>query len=70
MRAGKSSDSCTKNSSPLKKRAEGEEEVQTTADLEALAKADPEALAGADRLFKRADPKPWNKNLCGLQIGN
>ncbi|KAF9952773.1 hypothetical protein BGZ72_005926 [Mortierella alpina] len=69
MRAGKSSDSCTKNSSPLKKRADGEEE-QNLADPETLAKVDPEALAGADRLFKRADPKPWNKNLCGLPLGN
>ncbi|KAG0213343.1 hypothetical protein BGX28_004681 [Mortierella sp. GBA30] len=55
LRAGKSSDSCTKISFSLKKRADGGDEN--------LAEA--KDVTGMGNLFKRADAKPWNQKLCG-----
>ncbi|KAF9538853.1 hypothetical protein BGW38_009969, partial [Lunasporangiospora selenospora] len=50
LRAGKSSDSCSKISFSVKRDDEEGEE-------------DP---SGLHSLYKRAEPQPWNKKLCGL----
>ncbi|KAG0042518.1 hypothetical protein BGZ83_000362 [Gryganskiella cystojenkinii] len=55
LRAGKSSDACSKISFALKKR---EDEGEAVAE-----EADP---TGLHSLYKRAAPQPWNKKLCGL----
>ncbi|KAG0355265.1 Metallo-dependent phosphatase-like protein [Gamsiella multidivaricata] len=59
LRAGKSSDSCTKISFALKKRAEADSSDHGHDDL-------PQAkdTSSWGKLFKR-DSKPWNKKLCG-----
>ncbi|KAF9085424.1 hypothetical protein BGX23_009673 [Mortierella sp. AD031] len=56
LRAGKSSDACSEIRFSVKRDDhEGEEG--------AMAAADP---TGLHTLYKRAEPKPWNKKLCGL----
>ncbi|KAF9192897.1 hypothetical protein BGZ50_008138 [Haplosporangium sp. Z 11] len=62
LRAGKSADSCTGISIGNHKRSLEEE-----AQAQALADAtDP---SGMHSLYKRAEPQPWNKKLCGLPFG-
>ncbi|KAG0098132.1 hypothetical protein BGZ93_001055 [Podila epicladia] len=53
LRAGKSSDACSGISFALKKRENGEKEVETAGVIATRA------------LYKRANDKPWNKKLCG-----
>ncbi|KAG0251639.1 hypothetical protein BG011_007469 [Mortierella polycephala] len=62
MRAGKSADSCT-DISIGNHRRDLEEEVQ------ARALADATDPSGMRSLYKRAEPQPWNKKLCGLPFG-
>ncbi|KAG0349962.1 hypothetical protein BGZ54_004105, partial [Gamsiella multidivaricata] len=50
LRAGRSSDACSGVHFSLKRSDEAEASDAT----------------GLHSLYKRADPKPWNKKLCGL----
>jgi sphingomyelin phosphodiesterase len=52
LRAGKSSDACSEIRFSVKRDIHGEADA-----------ADP---TGLHTLYKRAEPKPWNKKLCGL----
>ncbi|KAF9331891.1 hypothetical protein BGZ91_011918, partial [Linnemannia elongata] len=52
LRAGKSSDACSEIHFSVKRDINDDTEA-----------ADP---TGLHSLYKRADPKPWNKKLCGL----
>ncbi|KAF9900105.1 hypothetical protein EC991_007914 [Linnemannia zychae] len=55
LRAGKSSDSCSEIHFSVKRDDEHGENMSAAADP-----------TGLHTLYKRADPKPWNKKLCGL----
>ncbi|CAO3568458.1 unnamed protein product [Mortierella alpina] len=57
LRAGKSSDACTAIHFSVK-RSDEEDDPQAKADA-----ADP---TGLHSLYKRSEPQPWNKKLCGL----
>ncbi|KAF9966321.1 hypothetical protein BGZ70_002688, partial [Mortierella alpina] len=57
LRAGKSSDACTAIHFSVK-RSDEEDDPQAKADA-----ADP---TGRHSLYKRSEPQPWNKKLCGL----
>ena len=59
LRAGKSSDACSKISFSLKKRDDGVLEAEVM-EVEA------EDPTGLHSVYKRATPEPWNKKLCGL----
>ncbi|KAG0213344.1 hypothetical protein BGX28_004682 [Mortierella sp. GBA30] len=53
MRAGKSSDACTNTN----RKAVAEKRADNTVPMD---------VSRLDSSYKRAEPEPWNKNLCGL----